>query len=567
MFFLHKTVGILLLGISIALSPVANAAGENAEQAKAQERADHLLKALQNTNFSEADKITANIARDSKIRNWSYYPFSEFIEEFTPGISEKYFEELNNWVLANNNSAMAHLFRAEYYYKNAWHYRGNGYAGTVTSARMQKYEDDIHAAQADITSALRLDDSVPHTQYLALEIAQEHSSARETEAVFQQGIAKFPGYYPLYSARLFHLAPKWGGTVGQMIIFTFKYTDRLPKDSPLKILPLDLYKYLVMDMGTNCGESESVRKAQCVKAVSDLLQGDIMEKKMRDAFALYTDVDHLDFNKKVVNTILNSNSLFDSPFHKIFDLATEALGEDNYALNIVYGNMYTRKDQYEKALAYYDRAMKDMETFQFTSNDDRRDRITWLYNRESEVSGWAHQDVNALSYSEKSVALDDKRAWSFELRCAANLRVKEYQKAVDDCTTAIKLNGDNSFVRYVRAISYYNLHQFPDEEVDLEIARKMRDGKAEQHLVLEALIGAYGNDGKYQKVIDTYDEYPELLSKENPGRSGYYAVRCGAYMHLKEYAKALDDCNQSLATGFDPRALDYKNQILEHTSH
>ncbi len=104
--------------------------------------------------------------------------------------------------------------------------------------------------------------------YLRLRILHGLGASQQMAGAFQQAIGRYPGYYPLYTIMLQTLQPKWGGDVPSMYALVDRYAGSAPKDSPLKLLYVALYRDLLETAFATCDSAgnDAAKLAACVSA-------------------------------------------------------------------------------------------------------------------------------------------------------------------------------------------------------------------------------------------------------------------------------------------------------------
>lgn len=116
------------------------------------------------------------------------------------------------WISRYPRSPSAHLAMAEMLSRQGWSIRGPGYANTV------KEEDwaPFKALQQQAVDYLLKHKDIASTDPYWYE-SMEHRAIEQSWdadrffALHDEGIARYPGYFPLYFAAVRYFAPKWGG--------------------------------------------------------------------------------------------------------------------------------------------------------------------------------------------------------------------------------------------------------------------------------------------------------------------------------------------------------------------
>lgn len=116
------------------------------------------------------------------------------------------------WLERHPTSPAAHLTHARMLSSRAWSIRGSGYASTVKDAdwapfiALQQQAIDYLQARKELVSV------DPFWYELMEHLAIERSwTPEQFFALHDEGIGRYPAYYPLYFAAVRYFAPKWGG--------------------------------------------------------------------------------------------------------------------------------------------------------------------------------------------------------------------------------------------------------------------------------------------------------------------------------------------------------------------
>ncbi|KQU80309.1 MULTISPECIES: DUF4034 domain-containing protein [unclassified Rhizobacter] len=98
-------------------------------------------------------------------------------------------------------------------YANAWDARGMSTADRVGQTAWASFDAQLTQAEAGMLEASAELRGTPIWHTLLLAVVQDMRSPRRTaDAVFQEGIGKWPDFYDLHELRLTRLVPRWGGS-------------------------------------------------------------------------------------------------------------------------------------------------------------------------------------------------------------------------------------------------------------------------------------------------------------------------------------------------------------------
>jgi hypothetical protein len=110
-------------------------------------------------------------------------------------------------------SAFAPILSASQLHTLAWRARGNGYSSSVTKEGWKLFRERNDQALKIILAARPRSDRLPIWYFDAIAIGMDANIDDELLTdLFEEGIERFPSYYPIYSAYVKQFAPRWGGT-------------------------------------------------------------------------------------------------------------------------------------------------------------------------------------------------------------------------------------------------------------------------------------------------------------------------------------------------------------------
>ncbi len=109
-------------------------------------------------------------------------------------------------------SAFAPILPAMQLHGAAWRARGGGYSSTVTDEGWSLFAERSRQAWQKIMAVRSVSDRLPTWYEQAIKIGIDANiEDEELMNLFEEGIKRFPGYYPIHKAALRQLAPRWGG--------------------------------------------------------------------------------------------------------------------------------------------------------------------------------------------------------------------------------------------------------------------------------------------------------------------------------------------------------------------
>ena len=136
------------------------------------------------------------------------------------------------------------------------------------------------------------------------------------------------------------------------------------------------------------------------------------------------------------------------------------------------------------------------------------------------------------------------------------IALSEFEKAVEACNHALKLNSNLTGAYYNRGLAYGNLKQYNSAIADFSKAIELNPDFARAYSNRGV---AYGNLKQYNSAIVDFSKAIEL----NPEDTAAYYNRGVAYADLKQYESAIEDyskaieLNPNLAEAYMNRGLTY----------
>jgi ankyrin repeat protein len=208
-----------------------------------------------NKEFGYLETIVKRL-REEKPRydngNWQLEYFYDCLSDKTSRMSpqqeEDFMSRMDAWKSEFPDSLTWRIVLARAYYNRAWALRGSGFAHTVTSKGWEGYHKNMRQAWDVMDGASAIDPKDPEYYCLLAELAME--APRETasqsrslvsglvraivsskamtpkEEAFLAGTELEPLYTPLYTMRVRHLLPRWGGSKREMVRFAEESADR-----------------------------------------------------------------------------------------------------------------------------------------------------------------------------------------------------------------------------------------------------------------------------------------------------------------------------------------------------
>jgi tetratricopeptide (TPR) repeat protein len=543
------------------------------------DRAYEAALAIKHGDYESAGKIAEAVLASSHMHSWHFYPFNRFINSIThTGNDPVLLEHLNAWVEQHPKSAMAYLIRAKYFSLAAWAARGNGRAANVPARLMTLFEDDLARATADVRKSISLNPANPWSYYLLLDVATGHTDTPKMEATFQSARNAYPDYYELYRLRLYSLTPKRGGSFEAMYSFVDQNAGRAQDGSPLKLLYLQLYAYLVDAAAFECGSFSDEARKQCMSAaLQNSVRPDLADGMLK-ALKLYKASDPVEFSEALwpILRYMNVCGCEATALGAVLQTAAGIMGSDNrildepghnnYVLDDITAQYWVHEGNTANADQKFREALKDIEHSAFPVEEQKDEAMAEVYDDMTNVANDSAQFLNIIVYHDAANAVGGSNHGGMpHLKCHAYYRMKRLTEAVKECTQLIDGNSGYLETYYYRAKAYEALGQWDASLADFAPIAESANNYYRVGAALDMSFD-YGQKQDYAGELALLNQHaylfdPMLQPPEDLAIS--YNDRCYAYMKLGELQKALSDCTTSLKYGQMPDAYQKQQQLIK----
>ncbi|MGC1520086.1 MAG: DUF4034 domain-containing protein [Steroidobacteraceae bacterium] len=534
--------------------------------------------AIKRGDYRSAGKIADAILARSRMHSWHYYPFNVFLNSIThTGNDPVLLEHLNAWVERDPKSAIAYLIRAKYYSLAAWAARGDGPAANVPE-QMQLFENDLRLATADVRRSIGLNPGIPWSYYLLLDVVTDHADSPTMEAAFQSATNAYPDYYELYRLRLYSLTPKRGGSFKAMYSFVDQYAGRAQDSSPLKLLYLQLYSYLVDAAAFDCGSFQNEMRKQCMSvALQNSVRPDLADGMLK-ALKLYKVSDPIEFSNALwpILGYMNSCGCEATALGAVLQTAAGIMGSDNrildepghnnYVLDDITAQVWVRAGNTVNADQKFREALKDVEHTSFPDEAQKDEAMAVIFDEMAGIAYEKAQYLNIIVYHDAANAVGGTNHGNRpHLKCYAYYQLKHYTEAVKECTQLIEGNSGYLETYYFRGHAYEVLGQWDASLADFAPIAESANNYYRVGAALDMSFD-YGQKHDFASELASLNQHaylfdPRLQPPEDLAVS--YNNRCYAYMKLGELQKALNDCTASLQYGQIPDAYHKQQQLLK----
>jgi tetratricopeptide (TPR) repeat protein len=489
---------------------------------------------------------------------------------------------LSEWVKQEPKSALAYLMRAWYYHETAWTVRAEDVGWKIPRRLYQEFTDDLQRANADVLQSINLNPRIPWSYYLVLLIATGEGNSPEAESAFQFGIKAFPDYYELYRQRLYSLTPKWGGSVGDMYAFAGRYAGGAPEDSPLQLLYLQLYGYLLNAVWFDCDQSlAKARLQECAgEGMKRLAIPKPVSAGLLKALQLYKVSDPIAFNNAVwpvFTAMAATPGSGSSGLGATLQVASSIMGSDNqlshhpeqnsYVVDDVTAQVWVQMGNNSNAEQKFRDALDDIEHTSFADEAQRDQAMATVYDHMTEFARRTSQFMNTIVYYEAANTVGGINHGSAQhLKCWAYNHLKHYAEGVAECHRVLQQSYGNTLLsHYSLARAYEGLEQWDAALAEYTIVADSADNYLRVGAATEIslIYGSKKHDAAAE--LASLNQHPYLFdAKMQPpvDLAASFNNRCYAYMQLGQLEKALDDCTTSLRYDHIPDAFHKQQELM-----
>jgi hypothetical protein len=183
---------------------------------------------VQQRNYPRLEQMVLEV-RDTKPRyanfSWVLHELYNAIPNALPDYPEIH-AMVADWQLAIPESNVPDIIAARAYFAEAWDYRGNGYAHTISSENYEQFR--IHLEQAWQAAEVASNKGPPDAELCSLrtELAfAYHRDKTLAKHIFNECLAIEPGYFHLFYKVNRYLQPIWMGSDKEHQLFVNQAAD------------------------------------------------------------------------------------------------------------------------------------------------------------------------------------------------------------------------------------------------------------------------------------------------------------------------------------------------------
>lgn len=578
-FFSHRSDGFADLGLPSNTRASLEALQRESSGVKTvQQKALDVRAAIEEGDYSRARNLYTQVADDSRLQYWRFYPFEDFIATVSDLTDPRFVSRLDGWVAQSPRDSVPLLLRAQFETDSAWYTRGHNYSAQTRSDHLAAFARDMAKARADVQASLRLDDHNPYAFYLTLRILQSDGPTQSLQQAFEQAIAKYPGYYPLYDIVLRTLAPKWGGSIPQMYRFVDRYAGRAPTNSPLRLLYVSLYRDLLDTAASGCSSDWSsgrVKYTQCLTSAAQLAIGPQLGPQVRETLQLYNTTDKYQFGLALKDILFDMLKTIGAEAYSgaVLEAAAAVMHSDtrldekkgihnNYVIDEAAAESWYIQGFYDNAFKKETEALSDVEAAAFPSKQEKAQAAAEILDNFAAIDNKLSRWSEMVAYERGAVALG---MWipQQSFLCYGYYELARHAEAVSACSKSMEVHTDNLQARYWRGMVYRDSGNFESARRDFTVVAESESNYRVSAAIELSMIYFKHND--YANALKMLNRYTYLYDPnidDNTDIAVSYNNRCYAYMQLGQLKNALADCTASLKYGSIPDAIRKESELL-----
>ena len=207
------------------------------------------------------------------------------------------------------------------------------------------------------------------------------------------------------------------------------------------------------------------------------------------------------------------------------------------------GEAYRGSDDI-KALEWFEKAMTRLGT-QSELRDATAEAALSASNKF--VKERKHEEQR-IRYLDRAIELKPDYARAYGRRGHAYISVRNYQRAIEDCTKAIELDPTDAWVCDNRGFAYLRLRMYQQAIQDFDRSIELDPTYAKAY---HNRGYAYDGLGDHQRAVQDYNQALNLEldpgnSELDPGNSREYDNRGYTYMRMGEYRRAIQELDRAI---------------------
>lgn len=230
---INKHVCYLCIACGSLLAPLTAVSEELGERRAIY---DTVVRDLQNADFTHLESL-AEQYRVSQARSpsgvWKLSALDAGMRSmFDPTNRDleywAYLEDfIGQWLKQYPTSPTAHLAQASMLIHQAWSYRGTGPAESVKQEDWQPFNEHIELARVALEESKSVASRDPQWYVTMAVVAKsQHWPAERFKEMLDEGLSRYPDYYPIYYSAVDYYSPKWNGSADAIEQFAMDAMQR-----------------------------------------------------------------------------------------------------------------------------------------------------------------------------------------------------------------------------------------------------------------------------------------------------------------------------------------------------
>jgi tetratricopeptide (TPR) repeat protein len=433
--------------------------------------AKDLLEGRENQALATIDKMTKEQTRTA-INDIAVIPvLGEVFEKDTYRFSDV----IETLETTGTPSMIGKILKVEFYRSYAWQARGSQYIRETAEEALDLYQTRLKTASVELEGALKIAPKHWLPAFYLLSMAKElglPDSLRDD--AFKKAIDGNPNFYGAYAARVYGLAPKWGGDAERMLSFARAVAKTNDPNSSLPLLIHLAHGNLADQFG---GRKKYYRRPEVweeLQRASEVVinrfpnagypksryaESLFLVGKKEQAIELLRKAHQLDPRGTLTSELVGKHP---EVLETELPLQTSTLDKDLDKIRNDAKKLFHKKQwdaAYQKYMELNQKNGMDGESFA--------------------LFGYTHIKIGkhdqAIQYLDKAISLKPYNSKYVVYRCHAKMVSGDLQGGINDCTKAIGLNTREKNAYLNRALAYERLGRMTEAKEDRAIAASLND--------------------------------------------------------------------------------------------
>ena len=440
------------------------------------------------------------------------------------------FGRTSDWRRVVKDSVAADLVEAMLFRTWAWSVRGHGYANSVSTQAWALFAHRTEMAAATLKDTADRASANPLWYQLSLSVGRDQSlGVDDLRAIFDQGIARFPQYLPLYGEMLRISMPRWGGSyekVNQLI------TDASAKssiDSGQELYARLYWMYSSLedddiDIFTDASANWQTMKQGFKALINRYPTSDVVLNAFEKFACIGEDAEQYRAARSGVESHLAATAWSDKVSLKVCDGKFAEQAARGY---IDEGNALLNGYDFDHAIADFDKAI---------ASDPK---AAMAYANRGMAYLWKHNNGQAGKDFDSAFAIDSRNPVVFRGRGMLAQQAGQFDQAIAAFSKALEVEPADVFALQNRARTYEDAGEDDKALADSAEVVRLTPTFVDSYW-FRAMI--FRTEGDTEKAIAE----ATALTAANPNDARAYIVAGGIYSALKRNVEAMRAFDRAL---------------------